>query len=84
MFLTVVTLQKLSLDDDDDDDADDLADGVSGTEPAGDRLLAYKLRQATMLGRLTDYRRRIEELDVVVCLSQYQIIFNKRGKNRSC
>ena len=33
-----------------------------------DRLLAYKLRQATMLGHLSDYRRRIEELGVTVRL----------------
>jgi len=61
----VTLLQKLSFDDDDDDD---LMDDVEGAEPS-DRLLAYKLRQATMLGHLTDYRRRIEELDVVVCVS---------------
>lgn len=62
--------QKLSFDDDDDDD---LIDDVTSAQPdvISDRLLAYKLRQATMLGHLTDYRRRIEELDVMVCILLY-------------
>jgi len=56
--------QKLSFDDDDES-----IDDVTSAEPdvISDRLLGYKLRQATMFGHLTDYRRRIEELDVVVC-----------------
>jgi len=56
--------QKLSFDD------DNSIDDVTGVEPdvISDRLLAYKLRQATMLGHLTDYRRRIDDLDVMVSL----------------
>jgi len=49
---------------DDDDEIDDVTAGQPGV--ISDRLLAYRLRQSTMLGHLTDYKRRIEELDVMV------------------
>jgi len=65
--IDVVRLQKLSFDDEDTAIMDDVTHQQA--DVMSDRLLAYKLRQATMLGNLSDYRRRIEELDVMVCLS---------------